>query len=231
MVVGDGLVGGLRWPSQVLAAPTPLAIRHCSVRARLSAYRAGMPERSRPEMAEDRSTWRLMTTRAKLETVVICAAFALYAVFALKLLLFSRPPGSERSFNLIPFASIATYLFSDSSGVRRFAFGNIAGNVLLFIPLGSYLSVLTKSTMPRKMLIVASTSVAAEILQGVFAMGTSDIDDVILNCLGGFIGIQLFALLRVIVRDRERVRTIIAVLSVVALLVLSCLVFIIRLRM
>jgi hypothetical protein len=55
-----------------------------------------MPERSLPEMAEDRSTWRLMTTRAKLETVVICAAFALYAVFALKLLLFSRPPGSGR---------------------------------------------------------------------------------------------------------------------------------------
>jgi glycopeptide antibiotics resistance protein len=131
-----------------------------------------------------RSTWRLMTTRAKLETVVICAAFALYAVFALKLLLFSRPPGSKRSFNLIPFASISHYLFSGSSGVRRFAFGNIAGNVLLFIPLGSALSVLTKSTVARTMLIVASASVAVEILQGVFALGASDIDDVILNCLG-----------------------------------------------
>ncbi len=190
-----------------------------------------MPERSLPEVAEDRSTWRLMTTRAKLETVVICAAFALYAVVALRLLIFSRPPGSERSFNLIPFASISHYLFSGSSGVRRFAFGNIAGNVLLFIPLGSYLSVLTKSTVARTMLIVASTSVAVEILQGVFALGASDIDDVILNCLGGFIGIQLFLLLRVIVRDRDRVRTVVAVLSVVALPVLSYLLFVIRLRM
>jgi len=100
--------------------------------------------------------------------------------------------------------------------VRRFAFGNIAGNVLLFIPLRSDLSVLTKSTVARTMLIVASTSVAVEILQGVFALGASDIDDVILNCLGGFIGIQLFLLLRVIVRDRDRVRTVVAVLSVVA---------------
>jgi len=174
-----------------------------------------------------------MTTRAKLETVVICAAFALYAVFALKLLLFSRPPGSERSFNLIPFASISHYLFSGTSGVRSFAFGNIAGNVLLFIPLGSCLSVLTKSTMSRTMLIVASTSVAVEILQCVFAMGASDIDDVILNCLGGFIGIQFFLLLIVIVRDRDRdrARTIVAVLSVVALPVLSYLVFVLRLRM
>ena len=125
-----------------------------------------------------------MTTRAKLETVVICAAFALYAVFALKLLLFSRPPGSERAFNLIPFASISHYLLSGSSGVRSFAFGNIAGNVLLFIPLGSDLSVLTKSTAARTMLIVASTSVAVG-PPGRVRLGGSDIDDVILNCLGG----------------------------------------------
>ena len=115
--------------------------------------------------------------------------------------------------------------------MRRFAFGNIAGNVLLFIPLGSGLSVLTKSTVARTMLVVASTSVAVEILQGVFALGASDIDDVILNCLGGFIGIQLFLLLIVIVRDRDRARTIVAVLSVVALPVLFYLLFVIRLRL
>ncbi|WOP19185.1 VanZ family protein [Raineyella sp. LH-20] len=193
-----------------------------------------------------------MTTRARLETVVICAAFVLYVVFALKLLLFSRPLGTERSFNLIPFASISHYLFSGSSGVRRFAFGNIAGNVLLFIPLGASLSALTKSmsaltksmsaltksmsaltksTGARTMLFVASASVAVEIVQGVFALGASDIDDVILNCLGGFIGIQLFLLLRVILRNLGRVRTVVAVLSVVALPVLCYLLFVIRLRM
>jgi glycopeptide antibiotics resistance protein len=172
-----------------------------------------------------------MTTRARVETVLIWAVFALYAVFALKLLLFSRPPGSERSFNLVPFASIADYLFSGSTGVRRFAFGNIAGNILLFIPLGAYLSVLTKSTMARTMLIVASVSVAVEVLQGVFALGASDIDDVILNCLGGFIGILLVLLLRVILRNRDRVRTVVAVLSVIAIPVLFYLLFVIRLRM
>ena len=172
-----------------------------------------------------------MTRRARLETVVICAVFALYLVFALKLLLFSRPPGSERSLNLVPFATISQYLVSGSSGVRRFAFGNVAGNVLLFIPLGAYVSALTKSTVARTMLVVASASVAVEILQGVFALGASDIDDVILNCLGGFIGTQLFLLLRVMLRDRGRVRTAFAVLSVVALPVLCYLLFVIRLRM
>jgi glycopeptide antibiotics resistance protein len=172
-----------------------------------------------------------MTMRAKFETAVICAACALYAAFALKLLLFSRPPGSERSFNLIPFASISQYLSSGSSDVRRFAFGNIAGNVLLFIPLGAGLSVLTKSTVARTMLIVASASVAVEILQDVFALGASDIDDVILNCLGGFIGTQLFLLLKVILRDRDRVRTVVAVLSALTLPVLTYFLVVIRLRM
>lgn len=172
-----------------------------------------------------------MTTRAKLQTIVIGAVFAFYATFALKLLLFSRPLGSERSFNLVPFASIRHYLFSDSSGGRTFALGNIAGNVLLFIPLGAVLSALTRSTVARTMLIVASVSVAVEILQGLFASGASDIDDVILNCLGGLIGIRLFLLLKVIVRDRDRVRTVVAALSVVALPVLFFLLFVIRLRL
>lgn len=81
------------------------------------------------------------------------------------------------------------------------------------------------------MLIVASTSMAAEILQGMFALGASDIDDVMLNCLGGFIGIQLFLLLRMVARGRDRVRTVVAVLSVVAIPVLSYLLFVIRPRM
>jgi glycopeptide antibiotics resistance protein len=190
-----------------------------------------MPEKSVTDVVEDRSSWRVLTTRACLETVVICVAFALYVAFALKLLLFSRTPGSERSFNLIPFASISHYLSRGSSGVRRFAFGNITGNVLLFIPLGAYLSVLTKSTMARTMLIVASASVAVEIVQGVFALGASDIDDVLLNCLGGFIGIQLVFLLTVILGDRDRMRTVVAVLSVAALPVVSYLLLVIRLRM
>lgn len=172
-----------------------------------------------------------MTTRARLETVVICAVFALYVVFALKLLLFSRPPGSERSFNFVPFATISHYLFNGASGVRRFAFGNLAGNVLLFVPLGTYLSALTKSTVARTMLIVTSASVAVEILQGVFALGATDIDDVILNCLAGLVGIALVLLLRVILRDRGRVRAAVAALSVVALPVLLYLLFVIRLRL
>lgn len=60
-----------------------------------------------------------MTAFTKLGTVVIWTVFVLYLALLLKLLVFSRTPGSARSLNLIPFASISAYLFSGSAAVKR----------------------------------------------------------------------------------------------------------------
>jgi glycopeptide antibiotics resistance protein len=81
------------------------------------------------------------------------------------------------------------------------------------------------------MLTVASVSVAVEIIQGVFAVGASDIDDVILNCVGGLIGILTFTLLSAIMRERSQVRSAMAVLSLLTLPVWLFFLFIIRLRL
>ena len=160
------------------------------------------------------------------------AVFALYAAFLLKLLLFSRAPGSERSINLVPFASIGQYAFSHSSGTARTAFANVVGNVLIFIPLGVYASWLRhRAAAWPTMLTVASVSVAVEILQGAFAVGASDIDDVILNCVGGLIGILAFRLLCAIMRERSRVRSAMAVVSLLTMPVWCFFLFLIRLHM
>lgn len=183
-------------------------------------------------VAEDVPSWRLATKRGKAETVAIFAVFALYAAFLLKLLLFSRAPGSERSINLVPFASIGEYVFSHSSGTKRIAFANVVGNILIFIPLGVYASWFRhRAAAWLAMLTVASVSVAVEIFQGVFAVGASDIDDVILNCVGGLIGILTFRLLSAIMRERSRVRSAMAVLSLLTVPVWCFFLFIIRLHM
>jgi glycopeptide antibiotics resistance protein len=175
---------------------------------------------------------RPTTKRAKAETLAIFAVFALYAAFLLKLLLFSRAPGSERSINLIPFASIAQYAFSHSPGTARVAFANVVGNILIFIPLGVYASWLRpRAAAWLTILKVASVSVAVEIIQGVFAVGASDIDDVILNCVGGLIGILAFRLLSAILRGRSRERTAMAVFSLLSMPVWVYFLFIIRLHM
>ncbi|WP_051422911.1 VanZ family protein [Arthrobacter sp. MA-N2] len=192
-----------------------------------------MDVRSQPTAAtDDGPSWRFTTKRAKAETVAIFAVFALYAAFLLRLLLLSRAPGSERSINLIPFASIAEYVSSHPSGTGKVAFANVVGNILIFIPLGVYVSWLR----PRwaawlTVVTVASVSVAVEIIQGVFAVGASDIDDVILNCVGGIIGILTFRLLSAILRKQSLVRTAIAVLSLLSLPVWCYFLFVVRLRM
>lgn len=164
--------------------------------------------------------------------MAIFAVFALYAAFLLKLLLFSRAPGSERSINLIPFASIAQYAFSHSPGTARVALANVVGNILIFIALGAYASWLRpRAAAWLTMLTVASVSVAVEIIQGVFAVGASDIDDVILNCVGGLLGILAFRLLSAILRARSRERTAMAVFSLLSMPVWVYFLFIIRLRM
>ncbi|MEV8147236.1 VanZ family protein [Arthrobacter sp. NPDC080031] len=183
-------------------------------------------------VTDDGPSWRLATKRAKAETVAIFAVFSLYAAFLLKLLLFSRAPGSERSINLIPFASIAEYAFSHSPGTERVAFANVVGNILIFIPLGVYASWLPhRVAVWRTMLTVASVSVAVEVIQGVFGVGASDIDDVILNFVGGLVGILTFRLLSVILHKRSRVRSAMAVLSLLSLPVWCYFLFIIRLHM
>jgi glycopeptide antibiotics resistance protein len=173
-----------------------------------------------------------MSAFTKVGTVVIWVVLVLYLVFLLKLVLFSRPLGSERSLNLIPFATISDYVFSSSAGVKRFAIGNVIGNIVAFVPLGAFLPLVRRKTRIRtNLLIVVCASVAVEIAQGVFGLGASDIDDVILNSLGGVIGILFFTLLYVLLRSWSRVITVMAVLSLLAVPILLYLLVAIRLRM
>ena len=192
-----------------------------------------MRARSKSEAVRDNApAWREMTALTKIGTVVVWTVFVLYLAFLLRLLLFSRTPGSERSLNLVPFASISSYLFGDSAVEQRFAAGNVIGNVVAFVPLGAFLPLLRRRTgLWTNLLIVVCASVAVEIVQGIFGVGASDIDDVILNTLGGLVGILFFSLLRVLLPSWRWVITVMAVLSLMAVPILFYLLFAIRLRM
>lgn len=169
------------------------------------------------------------TPRGNAETVAILAVFALYATFLLKLLLLSRVPGSERWVNLVPFATIAHYALGHSFGT---AFANVGGNILVFIPLGGYVAWLgRRASAWLPMLTVASVSIAVEVVQWVLAVGASDIDDVILNCVGGLVGILAARLLASTLREPSRVRSALAVLSLLTAPVWGYFLFGIRLRM
>ncbi len=90
-----------------------------------------------------------MNKRERITTLLLYGVFLCYVLLLLKILFLSRVSISQlmngqweinRSINLIPFQSILQYI-SGSAEVKRFAFGNVIGNIVLFVPLGVYLPV------------------------------------------------------------------------------------------
>lgn len=62
------------------------------------------------------------------------------------------------------------------------------GNIAAFIPLGGYLAYRTGMRMAAIVLTGTAVSIAIETLQFAFAVGVTEIDDVILNTAGTLIG-------------------------------------------
>ncbi|WP_241243033.1 VanZ family protein [Paenibacillus whitsoniae] len=146
--------------------------------------------------------------------------------------IFSNQRTFHRSINLIPFNSIGEYIFSSSMTIKNFAFSNVVGNILIFIPLGTYLLLFKENKrVTTNLLIIFFVSLSVEIIQGLLGIGASDIDDIILNGLGGLIGILGYKLLAFLLRDEKKVRTVITLLSALGLPVIFYLLFMIRLRL
>ncbi len=179
--------------------------------------------------------------REKAATVFLYAVFFVYIIFLLKLLFFSRITFGElfssgraviRDYNFIPFKTVSGFLFTDSQAVSRFSFSNVAGNIMIFIPLGGFLPLLMRhKKIHIHLLVVFASSLAAELIQLIFGIGTCDIDDLILNTIGGIIGVFGYKLLTVIFRNEKNAKKIIVILSALSLPVLFYLLFFIRLNL
>jgi len=77
-------------------------------------------------------------------------------------------------------------------------------NFLLFMPLGVYLSLLKTSwSFKKKVIVIICLSLALETIQFVFAIGRSDVTDVLSNTLGGIIGLAFCAFLGVVFKSRS----------------------------
>jgi glycopeptide antibiotics resistance protein len=183
----------------------------------------------------------IMNKRERIITVFLYGVFICYILLLIKILFLSRVSLLElfnsqrtinRSINLIPFYSITGYISGNSEILKRFALGNVVGNVVLFIPLGIYLPLFKKDKRVLvNLLFIFIVSLFVEIIQGLLGIGASDIDDIILNCLGGLIGILGYKFLLFILRDEKKVRVAFTMLSAIGVPVLLYLLFVARLRL
>lgn len=125
--------------------------------------------------------------------------FFLYLAVLVYVLFFSarfgRTQGSIHGVNLTPFAEISRY-WKGSEGLTDSMFWlNIGGNIAAFLPLGFFVPLLTRTRWYGvfTMAIVYVASLGAELLQYALNIGSFDIDDILLNTLGGLLGVLLFA--------------------------------------
>lgn len=134
--------------------------------------------------------------------VIFCVMFIVYAFIAIKIILFKTIPFSAlfhtgimpalRSINMIPFNTIIEFFTSENIDVGR-ALANIGGNIAIFVPFGVFLAyVAHRRPFHISLLWLLLTSLTLETIQYVFALGSSDIDDILLNFVGGAIGIGMY---------------------------------------
>lgn len=71
-------------------------------------------------------------------------------------------------------------------------FENLAGNILLFMPMGFLLKALNNEKSTRQIVLTCVViSISIELLQLLFKIGVCDIDDVLLNTLGAYFGVLI----------------------------------------
>lgn len=89
--------------------------------------------------------------------------------------------------NFTPFTEIFRYDIGSKLFIK-----NVLGNILLFVPLGFYAGYYTKSKKITPTFIIVSISSAVIEFTQLNIGRTFDIDDIILNVVGGVIGLLLY---------------------------------------
>ncbi|MED1471957.1 glycopeptide resistance protein VanZ-A [Bacillus salipaludis] len=142
--------------------------------------------------------------------IVSRGLLALYLVILIWLVLFKLQYNilsvfdyHHRSVNLIPFAA---------PSIVNGSFSEMVENVIIFIPFGLLLNVNFKRVgfLPKFTLILV-LSLTFEFIQFIFAIGATDITDVITNAVGGFLGLNLYGLSNKYIHNKKLDRVIIFV--------------------
>ncbi len=146
-------------------------------------------------------------TRRKRFRSFCFALFVIYMVVIVYLLLlcdiYGRKVLADYTFNLKPFGEIKRFgALLWTGNFRRISVGlvNIGGNILAFVPFGALLRWAANRKI-RWWYVLLQTflfSFVIEVMQLITKVGVFDVDDLILNTLGGMLGFAIYHILRAI---------------------------------
>ncbi len=134
--------------------------------------------------------------------VVSILLFIIYFLVLFYFLFFSEEMGrtyTERAYhyNLVPFHEIKRFLTHYKILGMKAVLLNIVGNIAAFVPFGLFLPIF--STRCRKFFFTAfysfELSLLVELIQLITKVGSFDVDDILLNTLGGIFGYLFYRLI------------------------------------
>ena len=135
--------------------------------------------------------------------------FVLYIFFLLYFLIFSdwygrSGIGEEYRCNLVLFKEIRRFVeYRETLGLFA-VFTNLFGNILIFVPYGFFISVASHSRGFLKTVFYSFVlCFGVEIFQLFTRVGSFDVDDILLNTLGGVLGYILFMICNRIRRKHD----------------------------
>lgn len=140
-----------------------------------------------------------MELNKKKRHIVAGVLFILYFIVLFYFLFFSEEMGrtySERAYhyNLVPLKEIGRFLkYWKVLGMKAVLL-NIVGNVLAFVPFGVFLPIFSARSRKlwRTTYYSFELSLLVEVLQLIFRVGSFDVDDLLLNTLGGMLGFFVY---------------------------------------
>ena len=125
--------------------------------------------------------------------IIYLAAMVYFLFFSEQL---GRTPSDTYHYNLKPFAEIKRYMTYYREIGSFNVILNLLGNVICFMPFGFVIPILScRHRNIFKMTVLSFVcSITIELTQLVTKLGSCDVDDVILNTLGGIVGYILFCI-------------------------------------
>ncbi len=137
---------------------------------------------------------------SKIMTAFLYLLFAAYLLLLSYLLFFGyyRQDIRVEDYNLTPFETIKMYIIYMDYFSFRIWFTNLFGNIIAFMPLGFLLPLLSERWKGAIKITIFSffVSLTVETIQLVFHVGGFDVDDMILNTIGGLFGYMLLKILQ-----------------------------------
>ena len=115
---------------------------------------------------------------------------------------------TEFRYNLTPFAEINRYLTYQESFTFENLITNLAGNILVFAPLGILIPIIRRKKTGFFYVFFLSLffSLFIETVQLFTKVGVFDVDDLIMNTVGGILGYIIYWIVRIAYRIQHRIR-------------------------